>query len=102
MRIDQIVNVSDMQAQVGLWVRNGPEVAQLHYLYLTSFWAETGFDLDLLLLQLWLGQSQSYGVSRSGAVTAVANLDHKLIALHTHCYVMSSLSWLSSCYLQTL
>ena len=55
----RVLAVNVMQVQVGLWVRNGPELASLHYLYTNAFWSDTGCDLDLLLLQLWLGQIEA-------------------------------------------
>ena len=51
-----VLIVMHIQVQAGLWVRNGPELASLHYLYTNAFWNDTGCDLDLLLLQLSLGQ----------------------------------------------
>ena len=47
-----------LQVQAGLWVRNGPEVVQLHRLYQGPYWNECSYEPDLLLLQLWLAQSE--------------------------------------------
>ena len=46
-----------MQVQAGMWTRNGPEVAQLHHVYQSAYWSDTGRALDLLALQLWLAHS---------------------------------------------
>ncbi len=46
-----------LQVQVGLWVRNGPEVRQVHRLYQGAYWNEASYDLDMLLLQLWMAHS---------------------------------------------
>jgi len=47
------------QVQVGLWVRNGPEVGQVHRLYQGAYWNEASYDLDMLLLQLWMARSDA-------------------------------------------
>lgn len=46
-----------VQVQAGMWTRNGPEVAQLHHVYQSPYWSDTGLVLDLLALQLWLAHS---------------------------------------------
>lgn len=46
-----------VQVQAGMWVRNGPEVGQVHRLYQGPFWNEGSHDLDLLLLQIWMAHS---------------------------------------------
>ncbi|KAL0049205.1 hypothetical protein WJX82_008779 [Trebouxia sp. C0006] len=52
-----MIQVWRAQVQVGLWVRNGPEVGQVHRLYQGAYWNEASYDLDMLLLQLWMARS---------------------------------------------
>ncbi|KAL0037196.1 hypothetical protein WJX79_005216 [Trebouxia sp. C0005] len=52
-----MIQVWRAQVQVGLWVRNGPEVGQVHRLYQGPYWNEASYDLDMLLLQLWMARS---------------------------------------------
>jgi hypothetical protein len=42
-----------------LWVRNGAEVSRLEHVYGSPFWAETGLDADLGLMQLCLAAASS-------------------------------------------
>ena len=64
-----------------LWVRNGAEVARLEHVYGSPFWAETGFDADLGLMQLCLAAAPDE--AQADALAAVVLADNGMEELIT-------------------